>query len=466
MQSDSAYDTSMQQNIRRHVALLLLGDALSFVVALFVTLTLRYGEVPSHPVFVEHLVPFVALALVWILVFFVAGLYDTRMALMRTDIPTVILKAQLINMLLAALFFFVFPIGLTPKTILALYLIVSTTLIVLWRLFIFQLVRIGTASRAVIVGSGEEAKEVSHILNQNPQFGCICAEIVDIRTYTNAASLSKRLTELVVERHIDSVIADMSDEYAKRLAPVYYNLAFPQIVARDTTMRFIHLHELYEQLFYRVPLSLIGKTWFLENIEASASRHGYAFLKRLIDIVGAALVLIPSILLFPFIIAAIKLQDGGAVIYKSERVGQYNKPIYIYKFRSMTGMDSGAILNTAHTVTALGRLLRTARFDELPQLWNILRGDLSFVGPRPETPARARVYAECIPYYNLRHLIKPGLSGWAQINNFEVPRGEVDIAQTVNKLSFDLYYLKRHSLLLDLEIILKTIKTMLLRSGT
>ena len=138
----------------------------------------------------------------------------------------------------------------------------------------------------------------------------------------------------------------------------------------------------------------------------------------------------------------------------------------MYKFRSMTGMDSGETLDTTHTVTPLGRFLRKTRLDELPQLWNILHGDISFVGPRPELPARARVYAETIPYYNMRHLIKPGLSGWAQINNFEVPHGEVDIAGTIEKVSFDLFYLKGHSLLFDLEIILKTVKTMLLRSGS
>lgn len=452
---------AMQHAIRRNIALLLLGDGVSFVVALFITLTLRRGAWPNGAVLAEHLTPFSALIILWLIVFFVAGLYDMHVALIRKDTPELILKAQLINILLAALFFFLFPVGITPKTTLALYLIVSTTLIVLWRLFIFPRTSSRHTTRAVIVGNGEEAKELSRILNQNPRFGCICTEVVDIHTYANAATLGAKLTELVSAQRIGSVIADMSDEYTKRLAPLYYNLAF-----LDARVRFIRLHDLYEQLFHRVPLSLIGKTWFLENVRAGAPFYGYAVVKRICDVVGACLLLLPYIILFPFVFLAIKLQDGGAVIYTSERVGQYNKPIHIYKFRSMTGMDPGTTVNTTHTVTPIGRLLRKTRLDELPQLWNILRGDLSFVGPRPELPARARVYAECIPYYNMRHLIKPGLSGWAQINNFEVPRGEVDIAQTINKLSFDLYYLKRHSLLLDLEVIFKTIKTMLLRSGT
>jgi exopolysaccharide biosynthesis polyprenyl glycosylphosphotransferase len=451
----------MQQTIRRNILLLIFGDGVSLLSALLIALIIRHGGWPGESVLIMHLIPFATLGALWLAVFFIAGLYDTHIPFIRRDIPDVILKAQVINMLFAALFFFVFPVGITPKTILALYLIVSTTLIVCWRLFLFPKMSTRHTTRAIIVGSGKEAKELSRVLNENPRFGCLCSEVVDIHTYPNAALIGEKLTELVALHDIESVIADMSDEYAKRLAPLYYNLTF-----MNASVRFIPLHEVYEQLFHRVPLSLIGKTWFLENVATGKPKSGYVFLKRLGDIVGALILLVPCVILFPFIMIAIRLQDGGASIYTSERVGQYNKLVYIFKFRSMTGMDSGATLDTKHTVTPLGRFLRRTRLDELPQLWNILQGDLSFVGPRPELPARARVYAETIPYYNMRHLIKPGLSGWAQINNFEVPRGEVDIAGTIDKLSFDLFYLKRHSFFFDLEIILKTIKTMLLRSGT
>ncbi len=451
----------MQQTVRRTAILLMSGDVAVFIFALLIALVLRHGAWPSHGLFIDHLVPFGALSVVWVAVFFIAGLYDTHVTMLRTDIPNLVLKAQVINMLLAVLFFFLVSVGITPKTTLALYLIVSTTLLVIWRLFLFPRMSLGTQSRAVIVGSGAEAKEIGRTLNGHPQLGWACVAVLDTRVYTSAASLEEKLAEVIRVQQVDSIIADMSDEYAKRLASVYYDMAFLQ-----GNLRFIRLHELYEQLFHRIPVSLVGKTWFLENISTETPHRGYVFLKRLCDVVGALVLLIPCIVLFPLIALVMKLYDTGTVFYKAERVGQYNRPIWIYKFRSMTGMDSGATLDTKHTVTPLGRVLRKTRLDELPQLWNILRGDLSFVGPRPETPARSAVYAECIPYYNMRHLIKPGLSGWAQINNFDVPRGEVDINRTIDKLSFDLFYLKRHSLFLDFEIILKTIKTMLLRSGT
>jgi len=114
----------------------------------------------------------------------------------------------------------------------------------------------------------------------------------------------------------------------------------------------------------------------------------------------------------------------------------------------------------------VGIFLRKTRIDELPQLLNVLKGDLSFIGPRPEMPALVEVYEKAVPYYNARHFLKPGLSGWAQINNFDVPRGGVDVERTKVKVSYDLYYLEKRSLLLDIQISLKTIATIVMRTGT
>lgn len=451
----------MQHRMRQNALLLVVGDVTLFIGALFVTLTLRYGEWPSEELVAEHLASFIVLSVLWVTVFFIAGLYDTYLALSRKRIPGLIAQVQFINMLLAALFFFLFPVGIAPKTTLALYLAISTTLIVLWRLFVFPYISLGTPARALVVGTGREAQELVEMLNENPQFRFLYAHMVDVSDYASTEDLRAAVMERIHTEQIDTVIGDMRERYVETLAPLYYDLTF-----LEADIRFISLHVLYEQIFYRIPPSLIGEAWFLENVTIEAPHYAYDFLKRVIDVCGAVVLLVPCILIFPFVVAAIKLQDGGPIIYRSERIGQYNRPIFILKFRSMTGMDTGETLDTTHVVTRVGRVLRATRLDELPQLWNVLRGDLSFIGPRPESPARAYVYAEHIPYYNMRHLIKPGLSGWAQINNFEVPRGEVDVERTVEKLSYDLFYLKRRSLLLDIEIILKTVRTLLLRSGT
>lgn len=450
----------MRGLLRRNTAVLLFGDIFSLVFGLLLALALRRGAAPSRALFLEHLWPFLAVAALSALVFLIAGLYDAHIAFIRRDVPDLVLKAQVINILLAAFFFFLAPVGITPKTTLALYLVISTTFVVWWRLYLFPMFSRSSASRVVIIGSGDETRELARALGEHPQFGCVCTEVVDIQRYQSADVLQAHLAALVSRSRVDTIIADMSDEYTRRLAPLYHNLAF-----LHSAVRFLRLSDVYEQVFCRVPLSLIGKTWFLENVSARSPQWGYALFKRACDSIGAFVLLVPCLVLFPFIALAVKLSDGGKVFYKSERVGQYGKSIGIYKFRTMTGMDSAATISTIHVVTPLGRFLRRTRIDELPQLWNILRGDLSFVGPRPETPARAAVYANCIPHYDMRHLVKPGLSGWAQISDFDVPHGEVDIPRTMDKLSFDLFYLKHYSLFFDFEIILKTIQTLLLRSG-
>lgn len=443
------------------MGLLVGGDIIAFIGALFLTLSLRYGEWPREDVFLEHLGPFALLSVLWAVVFFIAGLYDTQVALFRKRLPDLILKVQVINTLLAALFFFLFPVGITPKTTLALYLVVSTSLIVSWRLFLFPRLSSGNPMRAIVIGEGKETEDLVRVLNDNPHFDFISAEVIDPRNYLDTGMLHGRVVELMGDKGIDILIGDMRPQYIEKLAPLYYTLTFVH-----TDIRFMSVHALYEQVFHRIPPSLVGENWFLENVTTQAPHYAYDFLKRSMDIVGAFLMLVPCLIIFPVVAAAIKIHDGGPILYRAQRVGHYNRPISILKFRTMNGMDSGMTLDTKLVVTPLGRVLRTLRIDELPQLWNVFRGDLSFIGPRPEFPARAQVYADEIPYYNMRHLIKPGLSGWAQINNFEVPRGEVDVERTVAKLSYDLFYLKRRSVLLDVEIVLKTIKTLAMRSGT
>ncbi|MBX4189630.1 sugar transferase, partial [Candidatus Parcubacteria bacterium] len=165
---------------------------------------------------------------------------------------------------------------------------------------------------------------------------------------------------------------------------------------------------------------------------------------------------------------AIKLDDGGELMSRQKRVGQNNKIITLLKFRTMTLANDEAAWGNGtpfiNQVTRVGAFLRKSRIDELPQLWNIVAGDISLIGPRPEFPEPVKHYTTEIPYYNVRHVIKPGLSGWAQVFG-EHPHHGTDVSMTKNKLSYDLYYIKNRSLLLDLKIALRTIKTLLSAAG-
>lgn len=442
--------------------LLLMGDIIVLYGSLALTLFVRYRAFPSDTVLQEHLAPFTILFIFWIGIFLITGLYDKYISLVRKSIPQLVIRVQVVNILVAAVFFFVFSFGIAPKTNLIIYLCISTALMIVWRLYVYPRIAAGTQSRVLVIGDSEEALAVARVFAQNPYFKNIKPFLLSKRDIADFEEFRQSLFRFVRHDGMDMVIADMRDEYASRLTGDFYTLAFER-----KNIRFFNLPTFYEQLHHRLPPSLIEKTWLLENVTMSSPHYAYDVLKRAIDIVGALILLIPFILLFPFVAFAIYMEDRGAIFYRAERVGKYNTILHILKFRTMTGLDNpDDALKSSLKVTRVGQFLRKTRIDELPQIINVLAGDLSFIGPRPEIPTLAHVYAENIPYYNMRHLSKPGLSGWAQINNFDVPRGGVDIPRTIDKLSFDLYYLKHRSLLLDIEIALKTINTILMRTGT
>jgi len=225
------------------------------------------------------------------------------------------------------------------------------------------------------------------------------------------------------------------------------------------------MHDVYEEVFDRIPLSLIRYNWFLEHISLQTSTI-YEHIKRLLDIIGGLIIGLVSLPLYPFIMIAIKMEDRGPIFYTSVRLGEDNRLIEIPKFRTMTTLDNGTdAIKSVGKVTKAGEVLRVTRLDELPQLWSVVKGDLSLVGPRPEIPELAKIYEEKVPYYNIRHLVKPGLSGWAQLYHDEHPHHGVNESATATKLSYDLYYLKNRSLLLDVKIATKTLKKIITRSG-
>ena len=219
------------------------------------------------------------------------------------------------------------------------------------------------------------------------------------------------------------------------------------------------MNKIYEDIFDRVPISLLKYNWFLENI-STEPRGVYDALKRVMDIIISTPLLLVTAIIYPFVALSMKLEDGGSVFIAQDRVGQNNKMIRVFKFRSMARNELDPTKKSDNMITKTGAFLRKTRLDEFPQLWNVLKGDISLIGPRPELPEAVKHYTEEVPYYNVRHLVRPGLSGWAQIYHDAHPHHSVDIVETKNKLSYDLYYIKNRSFLLDLKIALKTLKTL------
>lgn len=446
---------------KREYAALLIGDVLVFAISLWITLALRYLALPNAQIFLQHLIPFSLLFVLWIAVFFLAGLYGKHTRLFRSRLPSTILYTQFINVSLAALFFFLLPVfGLAPKTILLVYLIVSFGLIFLWRVGIFPRLHPARKLRGVLIASGPDAKTLAQEIGSDARYPFAFEYIIDTgRAPTH--EVIQKACRMAGEEGVTFLVVDFSDKSLSAALPIIYDAAF-----HKQRFALIDVLDLYQEVFDRVPLSLLHYEWVLAVIGASRM---YEFLKRAIDIAGACFIGAVSLIAYPFVALVIKLDDGGEVFIHQDRVGRYQKPIKIIKFRSMSGNDQGDYGRGGKTtlkVTRVGRWLRLLRIDELPQLWNVLRGDLSLVGPRPELPALAGGYSARIPYYNSRHLITPGLTGWAQIRHDRDPHHGADIAETKMKLSYDLYYLKHRSLLLDIFIILQTIKIVLTARGT
>lgn len=441
--------------------ILILGDIVILYVSLWLMLLFRYFNWPSTDVFFGHILPFSILFLVWFVVFFIAGLYERHTSMMRRSLPNVLLKAQITNSILAVLFFyFISYFGITPKTNLFIYLIISLILLLVWRLWIFTYLIPRTRYQALLIGRGDEMRELREEINKTVYYGYQIQHSINLENIENL-DIQEEIIKKIYENDISIVIIDTRDDAVIPLLPHFYNLMFSNI-------SFLDMHEIYEQIFGRVPLSLVKHGWFLENVRSKPNVM-YDTLKRLMDVILSFILAVFSLVFYPFVFIAQKIDDQGPMFIFQERVGKNNKTSRIVKFRTMLFNDNGNYDNQNNLrknyITRVGKFLRKTRIDELPQLWNVLKGDLSLIGPRPELPELVKKYSEEIPYYNVRHLIKPGLSGWAQIKHDGHPHHEKDVIETKNKLSFDLYYIKNRSLLLDLKIALQTIKILLSQKG-
>lgn len=444
---------------KRESLLLLAGDIIIFTTSLWLMLLARYFQIPSVDLFVQHIEPFSILFLVWILVFFIAGLYEKHTLLLKSKLPSTILHAQIANSVIAVLFFYLIPyFGITPKTNLFIYLVISFVLILAWRNIGPQILSASRREKALLIGSGEEMRELREEINNNGRYSIKFVSSIDLEE-VKENDFHKDIINRVYAEDISLVVIDIHSEKVKPILPHLYNLIFSGI-------HFLDMHKVYEEVFNRVPISLLQYSWFLDNL--SHQKTAYDIVKRMMDIIMAGILAIPSLFIAPAVVLAIKLDDNGPVYYFQPRLGKNNRVITVWKFRTMKRNDSGEeALAGTNEVTRVGRFLRRTRIDELPQLWNVLKGDLSLIGPRPEIPRLAQEYEEKVPYYNVRHLVKPGLSGWAQIYQEAgaVPKFELQSEKTKRKLSYDLYYIKNRSFIVDLKVALRTIKILLSRSG-
>ena len=442
--------------------ILLAGDACLMYFALFLTLFFRNsGLVEEVNGFFYN---FIILYILWIVVIFVLNLYDLHFFNKIIDFFFNLIVFSILAFFLGVTYFYFRPeFSITPKTILLLNVIIFDVLLLIWRYLFDAILKVRRVKeKAVIIGFHQKINEIlPQIENIYDVTGLFCPSYINGQKQCLVSSPSLGLIsemsdfkKIVVEQKVTSVIFAL-DFYSNK------DLVKEIFTALPLTLNYIGIDELYEDITKKVSLVYLNEIWFLEKISKPEDVFEQS-VKRIFDIILSLAGLLVFIVSLPFIAAAIKMNDGGPIFYDQKRVGKSGKIFVLYKFRTMKearNQDSRVWREKdGGSVTAIGDILRKLHLDELPQSYNILRGDMSFVGPRAEWKELAMVFEKEIPFYKQRYLVKPGLFGWAQIN-FPASKS---VNEAKEKFEYDLYYIKNHSLLLDLEIILKAIRLFLL----
>lgn len=451
----------------RELAILIFGDIAVIVLALWCTLLVRYFSLPSYELFINHLGPFLILSTVWLFIFYIGGLYDKHTVFLKSLLFSRIINTQLVNGIIAAFLFLIIPFGIAPKINLVIYLVISVLALTWWRMSLYPRFEQKRKHKAILLADGPEAIELVDEINNNERYDYMFVRIIDENTAANTEDFENKLLRLIEKEKIEIIVANPNGKYISAVLPKIFDLAYLRF-----ELTFLDFYKVYETTFDRVPLSALNYEWFITNVSQSKSLV-YDFTKRLIDIVGSLILGLGFILLLPFIYIAIRLEDRGEIFITQERIGRFNKPVMVYKIRTMTANRSASATwtkedaNDGVRVTKVGAVLRKLSIDELPQIWTILKGEMSLIGPRNDIKGLGERLAAEIPYYNIRNSVKPGVTGWAQTHQHYTADNisPQSMEESKVRLAYDLYYVKNRSLVLDIDVALRTFKTLLSRFG-
>ncbi|MGB0757153.1 MAG: sugar transferase [Patescibacteria group bacterium] len=443
--------------IKTRKILMILGDIGIFYASLYLALTIRTQTLVTQGVWADHWPTFTVVFGLWIIGLYIIDFYDLSSAkndrkfIIRVGVAAAVLTT------LAVLYFYTIPnLRIAPKTILIIDVLITLALLIGWRLAFNKQAK--NASHSLIaIGIGSSGQSLLQEIQNTPQWGYKTVAIFDenakpefspIPTFTTLDNLS----QIISDTDTKTIVVDDKLYTSER----YINTLF-SIISPDITI--IPLTLLYEQIAQKIPVQSISKSWFLENI----SKHDHDIhdkIQRLVDIVFSLFLLVITLPLYPLIILAIKLDSPGPAFYRQERLGYLGKPFMMIKFRTMVekAEKNGAqwAQKNDPRITRVGKWMRKSRIDELPQMMNILKGEMSFIGPRAERQAFIEQLEQELPFYKQRLLVKPGASGWAQVNY----KYGASVEDALEKLQYDLYYVKNRNWYLDASIVLKTIKIM------
>lgn len=443
--------------------ILLIGDVFLMYLALLLTLAIRYRDFsflpgPQTKIFLFH---FSIIYFFWFLILFILDFYKISFLKKIQDF----FRNSLIFIFLAGatgtIYFYLQPrLTITPKRILFFDILFFTLFFFIWRLIFIQIFNFFISKEKIIIIGAPT--NFSELLNDSLKIGDYqLIAFYSPGSLNKSLSFSKlakygiiseifKLKEIIEKEEVDT-ISFTSDFYRneKMIKEIFLNL--------PPKLNFINFADFYENLTKKVPLEAVSELWLLENI-SRVERKIDEILKRILDVIFSILGVLITLLLFPFIALAIKIDSPGPIFFRQKRVGKDREIFTLYKFRTMKVSQNQDKEfwreKDPNQITRVGKFLRKFYLDEIPQFFHILKGNISFVGPRPEWIELAKIFEKEIPFYSLRYLVKPGFTGWAQISF--PPSTSVEEAK--EKFQYDLYYIKNRSFFLDLEIILKTIR--------
>ncbi len=443
--------------------ILILGDLIAVAIGLLIALyfwamgdqwlKFSWQFLRDRPPYWYYFLP-----VIWIIL--MLELYDIRRASRKGDTVRGVIVAVLVSAALYLVIFFISEPKSLPRRGVAAFIGAAGVLTLLWRLLY---IRVFTAPaflrRVIIIGAGRAGTSLADIIRKvNPQPYTLVGYVDDDvkkqgKTVCGLKVMggSTALQDIIEKEKVTDLIFAISGE----MQPSLYSAI---LKAEENGIEVTTMPVAYEELLGRVPVTLLDDDWILRSFVDRAHASGsYELGKRVIDLAGAFIGLVMLAVLFPFISLAIIIDDGFPIIFRQERVGRSGEPFNLLKFRSMCrdaekdGIARFAVENDERT-TKIGKVLRKSHLDELPQFINVLKGELSLVGPRAERPELVEKLQKEIPFYRARLFIKPGMTGWAQINY----QYASSVEETSVKLEHDLYYIMHRNLLLDILILART----------
>ena len=457
-------DAEVPLGFPRYRWLLLLGDVVLISLAIIAAVGLRVGF--GGRALLHYSIGPISTLVLYPLALYIFDLYNVERVFRSWETTFRSAIAVTLGTLLAVCVFYAVPLGPYGRGVMVIEASLAWYFLNLWRWsygIVFQ--KTGPKVPTLILGAGFCGRTICRLLKSplSPYevkgFLDDNLDEVDTERYPAIMGGSDQLLNVAAGTGAHTVILAIPKNRSVRLIRTILDARLKGIDVRD-------MADVYEALTGRIPVRGIADQWLLFAEGFYLLRADFAQkLKRLIDFLASGIILFFMSPVIALAVIAIKLDSPGPVFYTQQRVGKDRQVFTIYKFRSMeSGSEKAGARWAAEKdprVTRVGKLLRLTHIDELPQIWNIFKGDMSLVGPRPERPEFVDTLEDELPYYYVRHTVKPGLTGWAQINY----RYGASVEDAHIKLEYDLYYVKNMSVFLDLKILLRTVGVVLLKDG-